>query len=162
MTVKYTPSENRAVNIGNALVAGKNATATIDAECQAERKARKGKDVGTVKTGDVFMLRIQEVLTKAKWKEQSIKNALTTVRKAVNKGDKFSLNPYRDASNKKGSQAGKTGDNAKAIAVKFTGEPKAVDVVKGLREMFNKLKAKDDTAVLASFLIDALDEYEGK
>jgi hypothetical protein len=157
MTLKLTPSETRAVNIGNALVAGKNATATIDKECQAERKARKGKDVGLLSSGDGFMVRINEILIKAGWKEQTIKNALTTVRKAVNKGDKFSLNPYRDAS-KKGSQAGKT---VATTGVKFKGDAKLDDIVKGLRTMFNKFKENDKTMSLASYLIDALNDFEG-
>ena len=156
MTLKLTPSEARAVNIGNALVAGKNATATIDKECQAERKARKGKDVGLLSSGDGFMVRINEILIKAGWKEQTIKNALTTVRKAVNKGDKFSLNPYRDAS-KKGAQ---TTPKAKVASVNFKGDASVDDIVKGLRNLFNKFKTDDKTAVLASFLLDGLNEYE--
>ena len=112
MTVKYTQSEQRAIVIGNALVAGRSATATIDKECKAEHSARKGKEVGTLSSGDAFMVRINEVLTKAGWKEQTIKNALTTVRKAVNKGDKFSLNPYRDAK-PKGAKASKEGEKQK-------------------------------------------------
>jgi hypothetical protein len=159
MTVKYTQSENRAITIGNALVAGKNATATIDAECQTERKARKGKEVGTIKTGDVFMLRIQEVLIKAKWKEQSIKNALTTVRKAVNKGDKFSLNPYRDAT-KKGAKSTKSNETGVKLVIK--GTPSAEEVSKALREIFNATGFRDKYAELASFMIDTLDEYDGE
>jgi len=156
MTIKLSKSEERGINIANALIAGKNATATIDTECQAERKARKGKEVGLLSSGDGFMVRINETLIKAGWKEQTIKNALTTVRKAVNKGEKFSLNPYRDAS-KKGAQTNKTA----TTGVKFKGDAKLDDIVKGLRGMFNKFKENDKTLSLANYLIDALNDYEG-
>lgn len=161
MTVKYTQQEQLAINVANGIIAVGTAQASIDKDCQALRKARKNKPLGTVKSGDAVMVRFTEVLAKAGKAEQTIKNYATAFRKAVNDGVPFSMNAYR-AKASKGSQAGKTGDKAKPIAVKFTGEAKAVDVVKGLREMFNKLKSKDDTAVLAGFLLDALDEYEGE
>ena len=160
MTIKYTKSEERAIVIGNALVAGRSATATIDKECKAERVARKGSEVGTLATGDAFMVRIAEVLTKANWKEQTIKNALTTVRKAVNKGERFSLNPYRDAT-PKGAKVSKEGEKQN-LNLSVKGEAKTEDVVKALRNLFNKMKPKEQYAELASFLIDALDEFEGQ
>lgn len=161
MTIKYTNQEQLAINVANGILAVGTAQASIDKDCQALRKARKAKPLGTVKSGDAVMVRFTEVLAKAGKAEQTIKNYATAFRKAVNDGVPFSMNAYR-AKASKGSQAGKTGDKAKAIAVKFTGEAKASDVVKGLREMFNKLKSKDDTAILAGFLLDALDEYEGE
>lgn len=165
MTVKtkYTAQEQLAISVANGIIAVGTAQASIDKDCQAIRKARKQKPLGTVKSGDAVMVRFTETLLQAGKAEQTVKNYATAFRKAVNDGVPFSMNAYR-AKASKGSQAGKgkTSDKAKAIAVKFTGEAKPSDIVKGLREMFNKFKAKDETAVLAGFLIDALNEYEGE
>jgi len=157
-----------AVQLAKDVVVGATIQATIDNGIAELRKVSKGKELGTVKSGDARMVRIEETLKASKGKdgkplsEQTVKNYMTAIRKAYNDNKPFSMNLYRKTgSAKRGSQAGKVADK-KVIAVKFTGEPKAVDVVKGLREMFNKLKAKDETTVLAGFLIDALNEYEGE
>ena len=160
MTVKYTVQEQLAINVANDIIAVGTAQASIDKNCQAIRKARKNKPLGTVKSGDAVMVRFTEVLAKAGKAEQTIKNYATAFRKAVNDGVPFSMNAYR-AKASKGSQAGKTEGKA-TTGVKFKGDAKLEDIVKGLRSMFNKFKENDKTASLASYLIDALDDFEGK
>lgn len=160
MTVKLTSQEVLAQQVaGNIIVAG-NATAEIDKGCQAIRKARKNKPLGTVSKGDAVMVRFVEVLQKAGKAEQTIKNLATAFRNAVNKGVPFSMNAYRKPASK-GSQAGK-GEGKATTGVKFKGDATLDDIVKGLRSMFNKFKENDKTATLASYLLDGLDEFEGE
>ena len=160
MTLKLSTQEVLAVEVANGIVAVGTAQASIDKGCQAIRKARKSKPLGTVKSGCAVMIRFTEVLAKAGKSEQTVKNYATAFRKAVNDGVPFSMNAYR-AKVSKGSQAGK-GKAVATTGVKFKGDAKLEDVVKGLRNMFNKFKENDKTASLASYLIDALDDFEGK
>ena len=160
MTLKLSTQEVLAVNVANGILAVGNATQAIDKDCQAIKKARKGKPLGTVKSGCAVMLRFTEVLAKAGKSEQTVKNYATAFRKAVNDGVPFSMNAYR-AKASKGSQAGK-GKAVATTGVKFKGDAKLEDVVKGLRNMFNKFKESEKTSNLASYLIDALDDFEGK
>ena len=90
--------------------------------------------------------------------EQTIKNNLTTFRKAINESKAYDVNANRKA---KGSQAGK-GKTTATAGVKFKGDANLDDIVKGLRSMFNKFKENDKTTSLASYLIDALDDFEGE
>lgn len=160
MTIKLSNQEVLAQSVASDIVSVGNAQAKIDANCQAIRKLRKGKPLGTVAKGDAVMVRFVEVLQKAGKSEQTIKNYATAFRKAVNDNVPFSMNAYR-AKASKGSQAGKTEGKA-TTGVKFKGDAKLEDIVKGLRSMFNKFKENDKTASLASYLIDALDDFEGK
>lgn len=159
MTIKLSTQEQLAVNVANTIVSVQGAQASIDKDCQAIRKARKNKPLGTVKSGCAVMIRFTETLAKLGKAEQTIKNYATAFRKAVNDGVPFSMNAYR-AKASKGSQAGKAKSNNLRFEAK--GEAKVDDITKKLRDLFNKLKDKEDTAELASFLIDALDEYEGE
>lgn len=162
MTIKLSTQEQLAIQVAKDILAVSGAQAEIDKNCQAIRKARKGKPLGTVKSGDAVMIRFTEALSKAGKSEQTVKNYATSFRKAVNDGTAFSMNAYR-AKASKGSQAGKGKSESKgALRFEAKGEAKPDDIVKKLRELFNKLKAKDETAELASFLLDGLDEYEGK
>lgn len=159
MTVKLSPQEVLAVATANAILTASNATAEIDKNCQAIRKASKGKPMGTLKTGDARMVRFVEVLQKAGKAEQTIKNLATAFRKAVNDGVPFSMNAYRKPV-AKGAQTAPKAKGAKVASVNFKGDASVDDIVKGLRNLFNKFKTDDKTAVLASFLLDGLDEYE--
>ena len=163
MTIKLSTQEVLAVAVANDIVTVGTAQASIDKGCQAIRKARKSKPLGTVKSGDAVMIRFTETLTKAGKSEQTVKNYATAFRKAVNDGVAFSMNAYR-AKVSKGSQAGKgKATEAKATTgIKFKGDASLDDIVKGLRNMFNKFKESDKTASLASYLVDALDDFEGK
>ena len=158
MTIKLSSQEQLAVNVANDILTVGSAQANIDKNCQAIRKARKGKPLGTVVKGDAVMIRFTEVLAKAGKSEQTVKNYATAFRKAVNDGVPFSMNAYR-AKAGKGSQAGKT---STTTGVKFKGDAKLEDIVKGLRSMFNKFKENDKTTSLAMYLLDGLDDFEAE
>ena len=159
MTIKLTKAETLAGEVGALVGQAGTINKTIDDKCQQIRTLRKGKPIGTVKSGDAIMIRFKEAQEKLNLAEQTIKNNLTTFRKAINEGKAYDVNAIRKA---KGSQAGKGKPESKSLRFEAKGEAKADDIVKKLRELFNKLKAKDETAELASFLLDGLDEYEGK
>ena len=163
MTIKLSTQEQLAVGVANGIVAVGTAQAEIDKGCQAIRKARKSKPIGTVKSGCAVMIRFTETLSKAGKSDQTVKNYATAFRKAVNDGVAFSMNVYR-AKVSKGSQAGKgkTTEAKATTGVKFKGDASIDDIVKGLRTMFNKFKENDKTANLASYLLDGLDDFEGK
>ena len=159
MTIKLSTQEVLAVEVAGNIVLAGNATASIDKGCQAIRKARKSKPLGTVSKGDAVMIRFVEVLVKAGKSEQTVKNYATAFRTAVNTGKPFSMNAYRKPVSK-GAQAGKA--KVATTGVKFKGDASLDDIVKGLRTMFNKFKENDKTVSLASYLVDALDDFEGK
>ena len=159
MTVKFTKLETLAQEIGGLVGQVGTINATIDSKCADIRKILKGKKIGTVKSGDAVMIRFKEAQEKlGTLKPQTINNNLVTFRKAINEGKAYDVNAIRKA---KGSQAGK-GKVAPTTGVKFKGDAKLDDIVKGLRSMFNKFKENDKTTSLASYLIDALDDFEGE
>lgn len=158
MTTKYTKQEQLAIDTAKAVVGVGNMQAEIDKNCQAIHKLLKGNKLGTVKNGDAVMVRFTETLSKAGKSEQTVKNYATAFRKACNDGVPFSMNAYR-AKVAKGAQQGKGSGSLRFDA---KGDAKADDITKKLRDLFNKLKEREDTTELASFLIDALDEYEGE
>ena len=157
MTIKLSSQEQLAVNVANDILTVGSAQANIDKNCQAIRKARKGKPLGTVVKGDAVMIRFTEVLAKAGKSEQTVKNYATAFRKAVNDGVPFSMNAYRA----KASKGAQTGKGKATTGVKFKGDATLDDIVKGLRTMFNKFKENDKTLNLANYLIDALNDFEG-
>jgi hypothetical protein len=162
MTVKLTKQEQYSVNVANAILTATNATAEIDKNCQAIRKERKGKPLGTVKSGDSNLIRFVEILTKAGKAEQTIKNLATAFRKAVNDGVPFSMNAYRAKA--KGAQTAPKGSSASGstIRLEVKGEPKVEELSGALRKFLNKLKGQDQYAQLASFMLDGLDEFDGE
>ena len=159
MTVKYTKQEQIAIATANDIIKVGTAQANIDANCQTLHKLLKGKKLGTVKAGDAVMIRFTETLLKAGKAEQTVKNYATAFRTAVNDGVPFSMNAYRA----KGSKGAK-GSKSNEVGIKLTikGEPTIEDVSKALREIFNAEKFRENYAELASFLTDALDEYDGE
>jgi undecaprenyl pyrophosphate synthase len=159
MTIKLSKQETLAIQTAEAIVTVGTAQATIDANCQAIRKARKAKPIGTVKNGCAVMIRFTETLAKAGKSEQTVKNYATAFRKAVNDGVPFSMNAYR-APTKKGAKS--TSSNEVSVKVTLKGEPDSETVAKKLREIFNGWKKKDLHAELASFMLDALDEFDGE
>ena len=153
MTIKYTKQEMLASEIGDLVGQVGTINKTIDEKVAEIRKARKNKPIGTLAKGDAIMVRFHEAQVKRGLKEQTIKNNCTTFRKAVNEGKTYDVNAHRKA---KGSQAGK---GKATTGVKFKGDAKLEDIVKGLRSMFNKFKENDKTASLASYLLDGLDDF---
>ena len=84
-------------------------------------------------------------------------NMLSSIRKAVNEGGKFSHNPGRDARGKGKAKGAKAGGGTIMIAIPSGAT--AENAANKLRAGFNKLKeSSDDLAKLAAFLVDALDD----
>ena len=159
MTIKYTKQEQIAIKVASAISEVGAIQSGIDAWCQELHKLLKGKKLGTVKAGDAVMIRFTETLAKAGKSEQTVKNYATAFRKAVNEGVPFSMNAYR-ASAKKGAKSSES--NSTGVKLVIKGEPTAEQVSKALRDIFNAEKFREKYAELASFMTDALDEYDGE
>lgn len=158
MTIKLSKQEVLAQEVGSLVGQVGSIQKDIDAKCQAIRTARKGKPVGTVKSGDAVMIRFMEAQQKLGLADQTIKNNLTTFRKAINEGKKYDVNANRNA--KRGAKS----SEANTISVKLTikGEPSEAEVASMLRDAVNAEKFRESYAQLAAFLVDALDEYDGE
>ena len=157
--IKYTANETLAIETAKTIIAVGTMSATINENCQKIHKNLKGKKLGTVKNGDAVMIRFTETLTENGLAEQTIKNYATAFRKACNEGVPFSMNAYRK-SVKKGAKSSES--NSKGIKLVIKGEPTAEEVSKALRDIFNADKFREKYAELASFMTDALDEYDGE
>jgi hypothetical protein len=157
--VKYSANENLAIQTAETIVAVGTMSETINDNCQKIHKNLKGNKLGTVKSGDAVMIRFTETLTALGKAEQTVKNYATAFRSACNEGKPFSMNAYRKPSKKgaKGSESNSTG-----VKLVIKGEPTAEQVSKALREIFNAEKFREKYAELASFMTDALDEYDGE
>ena len=156
----------RGAELAKVIKSGDTIGASMDSICQAERKARKGKDVGTVKSKDVFMVALHKGLVALGYTGSTLLNKLVAVRKAINEGKSFEHKPYAKPASK-GSQAGKVKGKKSAtekagLTISLKGEPMPAEVATAFRSFLNKLKANDSYASLASFMIDGIDEYEGK
>lgn len=157
--IKYTKQEQIAIKVASAISEVGAIQSGIDAWCQELHKLLKGNKLGTVKSGDAVMIRFTETLASAGKSEQTVKNYATAFRKAVNEGVPFSMNAYRKAV-KKGANTTKSEESQAVVKLSIAKDSTAEQVANGLREVF---EAKRETyAELVSFLIDALDEYEGK
>lgn len=161
MTVKFTKQETLASEIGALVGQAGTINKQIDEKCQAIRSLRKNKPVGTVKSGDAVMIRFKEAQEKLGLAEQTIKNNLTTFRKAINEGKAYDVNAARKAKGAKTEPKGASASKS-AIRLEIKGEPKAEEVAGAFRKFFNKLKGQDQYAQLASFLLDGLDEFDGE
>ena len=159
MTVKYTKQETIAIQVAKDIATGGTIQKTINDGITDLSKLRKGKPLGTVKSGCAVMIRVVETWQGLKLSEQTVKNYATAFRKAYNDNKPFSMNPYRKPV-AKGAQTSPKTKGAKVASVAFKGDATEVDIVKGLRNLFNKFKQDDKTASLAMFLLDGLDEYE--
>lgn len=159
--VKYSANEQYAIDTAKAVIGVGTLTATIDELCQKIHKNLKGNKLGTIKSGDAVMIRFGETLMieKPSLATSSYKNTLTAFRQACNEGKPFSLNAYRKPT-KKGAKTEKSDEVQAVVKMTIVKDSTAEQVANGLRQVF---EAKRETyAELVSFLIDALDEYEGK
>lgn len=157
--IKFTANENLAIETAKAIVAVGTMSLTINENCEKIHKGLKGKKLGTVKNGDAVMIRFTETLAELGKAEQTVKNYATAFRTACNEGKPFSMNAYRK-SVKKGAKTTKSEETQATVKLSIAKDSTAEQVAEGLREVF---EAKRETyAELVSFLIDALDEYEGK
>ena len=157
--IKYSKQEQIAIKVASAISEVGAIQGGIDAWCQELHKMLKGNKLGTVKSGDAVMIRFTETLAKAGKSEQTVKNYATAFRKAVNEGVPFSMNAYRAKASKgaKGSESNSTG-----VKLVIKGEPTPEQVSQALRDIFNAEKFREKYAELASFMTDALDEYDGE
>jgi hypothetical protein len=169
MTVKKNlvvakTSALRGAQLAEVIKSGDTIGQSMDGICQAEHKARKGQDVGTVKSGDVFMIELNKGLIALGYTGSTLANKLTAVRKAVNEGKAFEHKPYAKPKAKGAKPAQGKGKQTKTqkagLVISLTGEPKPEEVAGAFRSFLNKIKANDKYATLASFMIDGLDEYD--
>jgi hypothetical protein len=165
-TIKPATSAQRGAELAKVIKSGDTIGQSMDSICQAEHKARKGKNVGTVKSGDEFMIALNKGLIDLGYTGSTLANKLTAVRKAVNEGGSFQHKPYAVAKPKGAKPAQGKGNQAKAektgIVITLTGEPKAEEVSSVFRKFLNKIKANDKYSELASFMLDGLDEFDGE
>ena len=159
--IKFSPSELRAIDLGKLIKSGATLTESVNGLCQTERKSRKGKEIGTAKSGDAFMVRLKETLISEKYAadgDNKLSKMLSAVRVCINTGKDFLLNPY-DAK-RKGAKTAKSEAKPK-ITIKIEGAPKVEEVAKALREAVNSDAFRESYSDLAAYLVDALDEFEG-
>jgi hypothetical protein len=159
--IKFSPSELRAIELGKLIKSGATLTESINTVCQTERNGRKGKEIGTAKSGDAFMVRLKETLIAEKYASEGdnkLSKMLSAIRVCINTGKDFLLNPY-DAK-RKGAKTAKSEAKPK-ITIKIEGAPKVEEVAKALREAVNSDAFRESYSDLAAYLVDALDEFEG-
>jgi undecaprenyl pyrophosphate synthase len=159
--IKYSANENLAIETAKAIVAVGTMSLTINENCEKIHKALKGNKLGTVKAGDAVMIRFTETLTELGKAEQTVKNYATAFRKACNEGTAFSMNAYRKPV-KKGANTTKSEEESAVVKLTIKKDSTAEQVAEGLRQAVNDTKFRDKYAELAAFMIDMLDEYEGK
>jgi hypothetical protein len=146
----------KANEAGRCEVAAGTAKAMINA-ITAELNKRK-ITVGTPKSDCAVMAAFIKPQIEAGYAEQTIKNNATRFRKAVNEGIPYDVNGYR----KRGAQTANGGGAESVVKLTVTKGADSYEVAEGLREAVNSEKFRDQYAELAAFLIDALDEFQGK
>ena len=167
-TIKQVPatSAQRGAELAKVIKSGDSIGSTMNEICKAEHKARKGQNVGTVKSEDPFMVALNNGLIALGYSGSTLANKLTAVRKACNEGGEFQHKPYAKPKAKGAKPAQGKGKQAKAdkagLTVTLTGEPSAEEVSGVFRKFLNKIKANDKYAELASFMLDGLDEFDGE
>jgi len=174
MTTKIKPASTaKPVTTGKALL---NPVATASAIGIAKREGDTFKNeanrlcqllhqhcktkkitIGTLKSECKIMAAFINELTHLG--EQSIKNVATQFRGAVNEGKVFDLNKNRAEKKGATTKTNATKPTVKLIIVKGTD---SYDVSRGLRNALNDKMFREHYGELAAFLIDALDEFEGK
>lgn len=159
-TIGMTEQEILAQEVGNLVGQRDTINATMDIKCKQINKLRKGKPIGTQASDCAVMKRFLESQIARNLAENTIKNNCTTFRKAVNEGKPYDVNASRKASKAKGAKVTKA--NEVDVKIILKGDPDEDTVSQKLRDIFNGWKKKEKNAVLASFLLDGLDEFEGK
>jgi hypothetical protein len=151
-----------AKSIGVSVVGAMTAQAVINEDCKKLHALvkKQGVKVGTLKSDCAIMAGFITPFIEKGLAESTIKNASTSFRKAVNEGKEYSNNPYRTATSK-GASTAKSEDEKQAV-VKLTIAKDATieQVSEGLRSVFES--KREQYAELVAFLVDALDEFEGK
>lgn len=168
MTIKYTQSEQRAIRIAENIKKGGTITAEIDKDCQAEHKYLKGEKMKTAKQGGAFAVRLRETLIGLDYSGQHLNNIMGAVKRAVDTGNAFSMNAYRKPA-AKGTKSRdtqpkmvstKSDDKKPEVVIAKRDGLTSEELSKEFRKVFEKMR--EGHADLVSFLIDALDEFDGK
>ena len=161
-----TTSAQRGAELAKVIKSGDSIGQSMNDICKAEHKARKGQNVGTVKSEDPFMVSLNNGLIALGYTGSTLANKLTAVRKACNEGGEFQHKPYAKPKAKGAKPAQGKGKQAKAekagLTVTLTGEPSAEEVASVFRKFLNKIKGNEKYTELASFMIDGLNEFDGE
>ena len=138
----------------------------VKAEYTANKKA--GRECGTVKSGDEFMVTLQtELITSGRYKagSKALANLMSRVRQAVNNGTAFqhasSEKAAKEAAAKKTRGARQSVGEKSVVKLTIVKDAQAFDVAQGLREAINDTKFRESYGELAAFLTDALNEFQG-
>jgi hypothetical protein len=159
--VVLTASELRAVKIADLIKSGDTIGESMNAVCQAERKARKNKPLGTVRSADAFMVRLNERLVELGYTGSTLANKLTAVRIAVNEGKPFAHKPYAQPA-KKGAKPSKANETKPTVKLVIVKDATPKQVADGLRQAVNDKAFRESYSALAAFIVDALDEFDGE
>ena len=163
-----TTSAQRGAELAKVIKSGDSIGQSMNEICKAEHKARKGQNVGTVKSEDPFMVSLNNGLIALGYSGSTLANKLTAVRKACNEGGEFQHKPYakpkaKGAKPAQGKAKGsKASDEKTGLTVTLTGEPSAEEVASVFRKFLNKIKGNEKYTELASFMIDGLNEFDGE
>ena len=111
--------------------------------------------VGTMKSDCVIMAGFVSV-AETYYSGKVLENLCSTFRKACNTGSDFSHNPNRK---KSGAKTSKSAESASVVRLTIVKDSDISEVAQGLREVFEA--KREQYAELVSFLIDAIDEFEG-
>jgi hypothetical protein len=158
--VKKSPAFNAvqtAKDTANFKAQGDSFTAKANESATALYKyCTKAKiKVGTMKSDCVIMSGFVSVAEKH-YSGKVLENLCSTFRKACNTGSDFSHNPNRK---KSGAKTTKSAETASVVKLTIVKDSDVAEVAQGLREVFEA--KREQYAELVSFLIDALDEFEG-
>jgi hypothetical protein len=152
--------KNSAVTIASqigALVNGASiAKIEINKLCMVihkQIKSKKIQPVGTLKSDCPIMGGFLKELT-----AKSLAQPASAFRKACNEGRDYDLNSHRVE--KKGAKASKANETKPVVKLIVVKGSDSFEVAMGLRDAINDKAFRENYAELASFLVDALDEFE--
>ena len=158
--VKKAPAFNAvqtAKDVASFKAQGDSFTAKANESASALHKycAKAKIKVGTMKSDCVIMAGFVSVAEQF-YAGQILANLCSTFRKACNEGKVFGHNPNRKPS---GAKTSKSAENAAVVRLTIVKDSDISEVAQGLREALEG--KREQYAELVSFLIDAIDEFEG-
>ena len=166
-----TAHGKRAKELAKLHIQGISLTEAMGKVVKAEHAANEkaGRECGTVKSGDEFMVTLQsELIECGRYKagSKALANLMSQVRKAVNNGTAFkhasSEKATREAAAKKTRGARQSVGEKSVVKLTIVKDAQAFDVAEGLREAINSEKFRENYAELAAFLTDALNDFQGQ
>jgi hypothetical protein len=165
-----TAHGERARELAKLHIQGISLTEAMDKIVKAEHAANEkaGRECGTVKSGDEFMVTLQsELIESGRYKtgSKTLANLMSRVRQAVNNGTAFqhasSEKAAKEAAAKKTRGARQSVGEKSVVKLTIVKDAQAFDVAQGLREAINDTKFRESYGELAAFLTDALNEFQG-